>query len=59
MKLIIPAKVNDICSRLEILLGLGRSGHTDEASNIIDEKKRGKTQNEQQNQNAHGKFCTF
>ena len=44
-KIIIPSKIIDIYTRLEILLGLKLSGHTDtltEASNLIDELyKRG------------------
>ena len=40
IKIIIPSNIIDIYTRLEILLGLKLSGHTDtltEASNIIDE----------------------
>ena len=40
VKIIIPSNIIDIYSRLEILLGLKLSGHTDtlaEASNLIDE----------------------
>ena len=39
-KIIIPSNIIDIYTRLEILLGLKLSGHTDtltEASNLIDE----------------------
>ena len=39
-KIIIPANIIDIYTRLEVLLGLKLSGHTDtltEASNLIDE----------------------
>ena len=50
-KIISPFNINDIYSRLEILLCLKLSGHTDtltEASNLIDEKyKRGEIQNKQ------------
>ena len=56
VKFIIPSNVIDIYTRLEILLGLKLSGHTDtltEASNLIDELyKRGEIQNEQKFQNA-------
>ena len=59
-KIIIPSNVIDICTRLEILLGLKLSGHTDtltEASNLIDELyKRGDIQNKQQYRNALNKF---
>ena len=40
VKFIIPSKISDIWTRLEILLGLKLSGHTDiltEASNLKDE----------------------
>ena len=51
MKIIIPSNLNDIYTRLEILVGLKLSGHTDtltEASNLIDELyKRGEIQNKQ------------
>ena len=44
-KIIIPSNIIDIYTRLEVLLGLKLSGHTDtltEASNLIDELyKRG------------------
>ena len=56
VKIIIPSNLIDIYTRLEILLGLKLSGHTDtltEASNLIDELyKRGEIQNEQQYRNA-------
>ena len=56
------SNIIDINTRLEILLGLKLSGHTDtltEASNLIDEiYKRGEVQNEQQNRNALDKFST-
>ena len=51
-KIIILSNVFDIYTRLEVLLGLKLSGHTDtltEASNLIDELyKRGEIQNKQQ-----------
>ena len=40
VKIVIPSNIIDIYTRLEILLGLKVSGHTDtltEASNLIDE----------------------
>ena len=59
-KIIIPSNINDIYIRLEILLGLKLSGHTDtltEASNLIDELyKRGKIENRRQYGNAPNKF---
>ena len=61
-KNIIPSNIIDIYTRLEILLGLKLSGHTDtltEASNLIDELyKMGEIQNEQQYRNAPNKFQT-
>ena len=61
-KIIIPSNIIDIYSRLEILLGLKLSGHTDtltEASNLIDELyKRGEIQNKQQYRNALNKFIS-
>ena len=42
VKIIIPSNVIDICTRLEIILGLKLSGHTDtltEASNLRDKEK--------------------
>ena len=61
-KIIIPSNIIDIYTRLEILLGLKLSGHTDtltEASNLIDELyKRGEIENKQQYQNALNKFLT-
>ena len=60
VKVIIPSNIIDIYTRLEILLGLKLSGHTDtltEASNLIDELyKRGEIQNKQQYRNALNKF---
>ena len=62
VKIIIPSNLIDIYSRLEILLGLKLSGHTDtltEASNLIDELyRRGEIQNKQQYRNALDKFLT-
>ena len=62
LKIIIPSNIIDIYTRLEILLGLKLSGHTDtltEASNLIDELyKRGEIQNKQQYRNAIKKFTT-
>ena len=61
-KFIIPSNIVDIYTRLEILLGLKLSGHSDtlsEASNLIDELyKRGEIQNERQYRNALDKFST-
>ena len=60
VKIIIPSNIIDIYTRLEILLGLKLSGHTDtltEASNLIDELyKRGEIHNKQQYRNALSKF---
>ena len=62
VKLIIPSNIIDIYTRLEVLLGLNLSGHTDtltEASNLIDELyKRGEIQTKQQYRNALNKFST-
>ena len=62
VKIIIPSNIIDIYNRLEILLGLKISGHTDtltEASNLIDELyKRGEIQNKQQYRNALNKFSS-
>ena len=62
LKIIIPSNIIDIYTRLEILLGLKLSGHTDtltEASNLIDELyKRGEIQNKQQYRNALNKFSS-
>ena len=58
-----PSNLIDIYTRLEILLGLKLSGHTDpltEASNLIDELyKRGEIQNNQQYRIALNKFSTI
>ena len=60
VKILIPSNIIDIYTRLEILLGLKLSGHTDtltEASNLIDELyKRGEIQNKKQYRNALNKF---
>ena len=62
VKIIIPSNKIVIYTRLEILLGLKLSGHTDtltEASNLIDELyKRGEIKNKQQYRNALNKFST-
>ena len=62
VKIIIPSNIIDIYTRLEILLGLKLSGHTDtltEASNLIDEVYTlGEIQNKQQYRNALNKFST-
>ena len=62
-KLSYHKNIIDIYTRLEILVGLNLSGHTDtltEASNLIDEKyKRGEIQKEQQNRNDLNKFPTL
>ena len=59
-KVIIPSNIIDIYTRLEVLLGLKLSGHTDtltEASNLIDELyKGGEIQNKQQYRNAPNNF---
>ena len=61
-KFIIPSNLMDIYTRLEVLLGLKLSGHTDtltEASNLIDELyKLGEIQNKQHYRNALDKFLT-
>ena len=62
MKIFIKSNINDIYTRLEILLGINLSGHTDtltEASNLIDELyKISEIQNEQQYRNALDKVST-
>ena len=62
VKIIIPSNIFDNYTRLEILLGLKLSGHTDtltEASNLIDELyKRGEIQNKQQYRNALDRFSS-
>ena len=58
-----PSNIIDIYTRLEILVGLKLSGHTDtltEASNLINEiYTRGEIQNEQQYRIAPNKFSTL
>ena len=60
--IIIPSNKIDIYNRLEVLLGLNLSGHTDtltEASHLIDELyKRGEIQKKQQFRNALNNFQT-
>ena len=60
VKIIIPSNILDIYTRLEVLLGLKLSGHTDvltEANNLIDELyKRAEIQNKQQYRNVPNKF---
>ena len=62
VKFIILFHIKDIYTRLEVLLGLKISGHTNtltEASNLVDAlNKRGDIQNEQQYRNALDKFHT-
>ena len=62
VKIFIPSNIIDIYTRLEVLLGLKLSGHTDtltEASNLIDELyKRGVIQKKQQYRNALNKLST-
>ena len=61
-KLLFHSNIIEIWTRLEILLGLKLSGHTDtltEASNLIDELyKRGEIETEQQYKNALNKFIS-
>ena len=60
LKIKIPSNINDNYTRLEVVLGLKLSGHTDtltEASNLIDQiYKMGDKQNEQPYRNALDKF---
>ena len=62
VRIFIPSNIIDIYTRLEVLLGLKLSGHTDtltEATKLIDDfYKRGEIQNEQQYQNALNKLST-
>ena len=62
LKIIKPSNIVDIYTRLEVLLGLKLSGHSDtltEASNLIDQLYRlGEIQNKQQYRNALNKFQT-
>ena len=63
VKIIIPSNIIDIYTRLEVLLGLEKSGHTDtltENTDVIDELyKQGKIQNKQQYRNAIKKFSSI
>ena len=63
IKIIIPSNIINIFTRLEILLELNLSGHTDtltEASNLIIELyKRGEIQNKQRYRNALIIFFTL
>ena len=63
VKIIIPSNIIDIYTRLEKLLGLKLSGHTDtltEASNLIVELyKRGDIQNKEQYRNALNNFSNI
>ena len=63
VKIIIPSNIIDIYTRLEVLIGLKLSGHTDtltEASNLKDElHRRGEIQNKQQYRNALNKFSNI
>ena len=63
VKIIIPSNIIDIYARLEVLVGLKLSSHTDtltKASNLMDELyKRGEIQNKQQNRNALDNFSTL
>ena len=62
VKIIIPSNIIDIYSRLEVLLGLKLSGHSDtlsEASSLIDELfRQGEIQTKQQYRNALNKFSS-
>ena len=62
VKIIIPSNILDIYTRLEILLGLKLSGHSDtlsESNALINELyKRGEIQNKQQYRKALNKFTT-
>ena len=62
VKIIIPSNITDTYARLEFLLGITLSGHTDfltESSNLIDEiYKRVEIQTEQQFRNVLDKFRT-
>ena len=63
VKIIIPSNIIDIYTRLEILLGLKKSSHSDtltEASNLIDELyKRGEVKNKHQYRNVLNNFFTI
>ena len=62
IKIMKRSNINDVYTRLEILLGLNLSGHTDtltEAANLIGEVcKSGEKQIKQQYRNALDKFYT-
>ena len=62
-KFIIPSNIIDFYTRLEVVLGLKVSGHTNtltEGSNLVDDiYKRGEIQNNQQYRNALNKFSTI
>ena len=61
--IILPSNIIDTYTRVEILLRLKLSGHTDtltEASKLRDELyKRGEIQNKQQYRNTFNKFSTI
>ena len=61
-KIVFPSNLSDIYTRLEVLLGIKISGHTDtltEASSLIDQLyKMGEIQNKQQYRNALIKFSS-
>ena len=61
VKTIMSSKIFDFYTRLETLLGVNLSGHTDtltKASNLKDESsKRGEIPKEQQYRNDLDKFC--
>ena len=63
VKIVIPSNIIDIYTRLEVLLGLKLSSHSDtlsEASILIDDiYKLGEIQNKQQYRNALNKFSTI
>ena len=63
VKIINSSNIIDIYTRLEVLLGLKLSGHTDtltEVSNLIDELyKRGEIQNKQQYRNSLNKISSI
>ena len=62
LKVIIPSKLFDIFTRLEVLMGLKLNGHFDtltEASNLIDDLyKRGEIESEQPYRHSHNKLHT-
>ena len=62
VKIIIPSNIIVIYTRLEVLLGLELSSHTDpltEACNLDELYKRGEIQNKQQYQNALNNFSNI